>query len=380
MSALNIKKNHYTLDELSPRITGILLFASGVSHIILAPLLYYGYVPSHALITTLTADSQTYGKAIATAVIFLGFIELILGTGIYLKKRKAMVLAILLVFILLIKYLFIRFSTVTAINEFLFLLMLIVTLRHHGTDNTQNLKTLKEIVAWFSILIALAFGIIGSYLLKDQYENLHSIIDAVYYTVSTYSTVGYGDITPVTDEAKIFTSLMIIIGIGSFMTTLSFVFAPMVENKIKGIFKIMTKISNIKEHVIICGYNKLAKALASSLDKAKIPYLIIEKSSDHIDEIEELNINFIIGIPSKKEVLLKAQIKKATTVMCVFENDAENIITIMAIKEILSESKRPKDLKIITRIENDFNAEKYHSIGVDKIVSPAMLGAEAMLN
>jgi len=258
--------------------------------------------------------------------------------------------------------------------------MLIVALKHHGSENNQSLRRLKEIVAWLSIFMALLFGIFGSYVLRNQYTNLHSWVDAIYYTISTYSTVGYGDVTPITNEAKIFTSLMILIGIGSFMTTLTFVFAPMVENKLKGIFSIMSKITNIKDHVIICGYNKLGKALAISLESSKTPYLVIEKSSDKIQELEEINANFIIDSPSKKEVLIKANIKKATAVMCVFENDAENIITIMAIKEILADTKHGKDIKIITRIENEYNAEKYKSIGVDKIVSPAMLGADAMLN
>ncbi|HBM15608.1 MAG TPA: hypothetical protein DD381_04585 [Lentisphaeria bacterium] len=374
------KINYYSLDALSPRLAGILLMGSGLLHLIYAPLLYYGYIHPLYVITDLANDTGIFDKAVTTAIIILGIFELILGIGIYLKKKQAMLLAILMVFVLLIKYIFIRFSIVTAVVEFLFLIMLVIALKHHGATNTQGVRRLKDVVAWLSIFLALLFGIFGSYMLRNQYNNLHSLLDAVYYTITTYSTVGYGDITPITNEAKIFTSLMILIGIGSFVTTLSFVFAPMVENKLKGIFSIMGKITNIKDHVIICGFNRLGKALAVSLENTNKPYLVIEKSADKIPELEEINANFIIDSPSKKEILIKANIKKAVAVMCVFENDAENIITIMAIKEILAESKHSREIKIITRIENDYNAEKYKSIGVDKIVSPANLSSEAMLN
>lgn len=164
------------------------------------------------------------------------------------------------------------------------------------------------------------------------------------------------------------------------MTTLTFVFAPMVENKLKGIFNIMEKITSIKDHVIICGYTKLSRAIITNLNKNNIPYIIIDISAERVEELKEINANFIIGSPSKKDILHKAQIDNARAVMCVFENDAENIITIMAVKDILSHIKRGKDIKVITRLENDYNTEKYNAIGVDKIVSPFGLLADSMLD
>ena len=164
------------------------------------------------------------------------------------------------------------------------------------------------------------------------------------------------------------------------MTTLTFVFAPMVENKLKGIFNIMEKITNIKDHVIICGYTKLSKAIIANLNKNNIPYIVIDISAERAGELKEINANFIIGSPSMKDVLHKANIENAKAVMCVYENDAENIITIMAVKDILSQIKRGKEIKITTRVENDYNIEKYNLIGVDKIVSPFVLVADSMLD
>lgn len=379
MICSNSKINYYSIRELAPHIAGILLICGGLFHLINMLFLYYGLTAEPSILKYSTYDPDFFDKAAITTESCLGVIEIVLGIGIYRKKKKAMVIAILLVFILLVKCAVFRLLNFSTIIEVLFLFMLIFAFKYHEDDNSRSTRMLKQIVAWVSVILALCFGIFGSYFMRHQYTNINTIVDAVYYTISTYSTVGYGDITPVTDEAKIFTSIMIIIGIGSFMTTLSFVFAPMVENKLKGIFNIMEKITNMKDHVIICGYTKLAKAIISNLNRENVPYIIIDKDSGKVGELEEINANFIIGSPSSKAILNKANIDNARAVMCVFENDAENIITIMAVKDIISAHRRGKDIKVITRIENDYNAEKYNLLGVDKIVSPFALLADSML-
>lgn len=380
MTRSNKKVNPYSIKEIAPHIAGILLIWGGVFHLIDGVLLHYGLALPSSILKNSTFDPYFFNKAAITTEAVLGFIEIVLGIGIYRKNKKSMVIAVLLVFILVVKCVFFRSLPLVILVEVFFLFMFILALAYHEKDNSNSIRKLKQLVAWLSVILSLCFGIFGSYMLRHQYTNLNTIIDAIYYTISTYSTVGYGDITPITDETKIFTSVMIIIGIGSFMTTLTFVFAPMVENKLKGIFNIMEKITNIKDHVIICGYTKLSKAIIANLNKNNIPYIVIDISAERAGELKEINANFIIGSPSMKDVLHKANIENAKAVMCVYENDAENIITIMAVKDILSQIKRGKEIKITTRVENDYNIEKYNLIGVDKIVSPFVLVADSMLD
>ena len=142
----------------------------------------------------------------------------------------------------------------------------------------------------------------------------------------------------------------------------------------------MEKMANMKDHVIICGYTKLSKAIITTLNRNSISYLVIEKNEEKAKELEKINATFIIGDHSMKDALNNANMKHSKMVMCVFENDAENILAIMTIKKILSNYEWGKSIRILTSIENDDNFELCKSIGVDKIVSPVSVVANSLLD
>ena len=321
-----------------------------------------------------------YVRMSITLDAIIGIIDLVLGIKIYCKSKKSMLIAILLIFLIFIRCIFFTAMNWFILLDFVFLVMLFLSLKFYVIGNTRHLKKLKHLVAWLSVILALFFGIFGSYTLRDQFSNLKTVVDAVYFTVTTYTTVSYGDILPVTQDAKIFTMLMVVIGIGSLMTTFTIIVIPMVQNKLKGIFNIMEKMANMKDHVIICGYTKLSKAIITTLNRQSIPYLVIEKNDEKAKELEKINATFIIGDHSIKDSLNKANMEHAKMIMCVFENDAENILAIMTIKKFLSNYEWGKNIKILTSIENDDNSELCKSIGVDKIVSPAAVVANSLLD
>ena len=135
-----------------------------------------------------------------------------------------------------------------------------------------------QIVALFSVLFALGYGIIGSYALRAQFNNLETWIDAVYFTFVTYSTLGFGDIHPLTAEAKIFVISMIPIGVGSFITAIATLLGPALEKRLKGVLGIMKKFQHITNHVIICGYSNVSESVIDELQERDVPFLIGRRS------------------------------------------------------------------------------------------------------
>ena len=96
-----------------------------------------------------------------------------------------------------------------------------------------------QVVAVLSIIFALAYGIGGSYLLRAEFDGIETWTDAVYFTVVTYSTLGYGDMFPLSTNARWFVVSMVSIGIGSFFTALTVLLGPLVEHRLRGVFAVL---------------------------------------------------------------------------------------------------------------------------------------------
>lgn len=127
-------------------------------------------------------------------------------------------------------------------------------------------------------MLAIIYSVLGLYYLSDEFDGIKNISDAVYFTIVTFSTVGYGDIHPIiTEEAKLFTISIMILGISLFKTIIT-VLAGSIINKVTDKFKQKNGVSYMKDHMIICGYTKITKCLIKDYLNSHIDNLIIEKN------------------------------------------------------------------------------------------------------
>ncbi|ORU22119.1 potassium channel protein, partial [Francisella tularensis subsp. holarctica] len=100
--------------------------------------------------------------------------------------------------------------------------------------NNKNLSFYQFVIVTF--LLAISYSVLGLYYLRDEFDGIKNISDAVYFTIVTFSTVSYGDIHPITEEAKLFTISIMIVGIGLFATIIT-VLAGSIINKVTDKFK-----------------------------------------------------------------------------------------------------------------------------------------------
>ncbi|GEM_PF-2352188 len=373
-------KKKFSFNEFLPHVLGMILFCNGFLHITISILLALG-IDTQFLVLI---DSDSLNKntlryiGIASGII-IGVWQFFNGIGIYKRHKRAVYSTVLLIFMSSIKYMvFNSFPQMVFINIF-FLVFLILIWRFFEKDTSERMRTYQELVAWLTVALALAYGICGSYMLRNHYEGITTMMDAVYYTIITYSTVGYGDIIPKTTEAKIFTITMVLIGLGSFAATVTFIIGPKIESKVKGIFNIMGNLSNMKDHVIICGFSDLAKAIVKHLKLHDIPYVIIDNSLEAVSTQQDDNYIIFKGLISSVKTFEEVNIKKAKAVITVFDRDPENILATLTIKEALENVKHPENIKIITRIENENNIEKARKIGVHEIISPSSMAAKSII-
>lgn len=309
--------------------------------------------------------------------IFLGLALIALGFGLYHRRKAAWCWAFVILCLALINSLYGQFVIQTFLASIIYMLLLLI-FRKDFQRISQRRMTATQTIAWLSVIFAMAYGIIGSYLLRAQFHGIHNWIDAVYYTLVTYSTLGYGDIVPKTMNAKIFTSSMVIIGVSSFVAALSVLIGPIIENRLKGVLNIMGHLRKLKGHIIICGYSPMSLYTAEQLLAQGKTCLFVVDSNDLVNTLRVKGFFAISGDSTDRETLAQANLVNAKTLISTFTNDADNILTVMAADGILQQQPQKK-VTIICRIDQKQNINKAKRVGANQVISPAILGGDLMV-
>lgn len=220
------------------------------------------------------------------------------------------------------------------------------------------------------LLVITVFGILG-YILIEKY----TFIESLWQTVITLSTVGFGELKPLSSSGRLFTILLIMVGFAVFGYGLTTLTRIIIEGEIKNVFrnrKMERDINNLKDHVIICGYGRLGKQAALELEKWKKPYVIIEADENisvHLQDSSEL---VVIGDATEDETLIRAGIKNAMGLIAALTDDVKNLFV------TLTARKLNPVLTIVTKAEEDSSEAKLLSAGANKIISPAQIGGKRM--
>ena len=171
-------------------------------------------------------------------------------------------------------------------------------------------KLYKALLLLFLVIF---IGVIGYMYLSED-----SFINALYMTIITITTVGFGTVHPLNEQEKLFTIFLILMSVvivgyvASLLT--EYIASGELLNKLK-FKKVQKKIENLKNHVIVCGYGRNGKQAVIKLLKYNMPLVIIENDDSRIEEIEEENLLFIKGDATIDDVLEKAGIENASSLI-----------------------------------------------------------------
>ncbi|MGA8853778.1 MAG: potassium channel protein [Christiangramia sp.] len=222
------------------------------------------------------------------------------------------------------------------------------------------------------VLIILVFitGVIGFRFLYN-----HSWIDALYMTIITISTVGYGEVQPMDTYGKLFTSVFIISGLFIFGFGLSTITEHILNKNNIGNLKrnkMKKKIDSFKDHIIVCGYGQNGKQAVQKLVDYRKEFVIIDENEEVFQSIENDNLNYIVGNATEDEVLLNAGVERASTLICALPRDADNLFIVLSARQL------KKDLKIISRATEENSYKKLKLAGADNVIMPDRIGGSHM--
>ena len=248
------------------------------------------------------------------------------------------------------------------------LLVLLLPAYRHFDRRSITLGTLFAVT---SVLVFLAFAVFGSYRLGDQFAPpITDLTTALYFTVITISSVGFGDITPISSEGRLFLVSMILIGIVVFGTALGATIVPAVNRRIEQLTIGRHSKMSRNNHYIIVGYNALAsntyKELIARGEEVTLIMRVVPEGA-HLTDAD-----VVIGDGSDLDTLRAAGGENAKAILALLSDDSENAFVVLAAKELKGQPRT------VAAVNDARNLERIRRVHPYLIIAPQVLGGELL--
>jgi voltage-gated potassium channel len=299
----------------------------------------------------------------------IGGLLVLVGVGLIWRSRLAWVIA----FLLSLATVFLELSPLSTasrpleIFSVVLLLLLIVT---RQSFNRASLAT-ATLFALVGVLVTLGYGVIGSYVLGSGFNpKITNFIDAVYFTVITMSTVGYGDITPRTADARLFTVSLIVVGLAVFATSLPAIVGPLIDKRLMNLLQPRRKKMKRASHVIVVGDGPLAQDAVRALTARGLQTTAIlsQKPDPEADQPED----FVVGDGSDTETLRAVHIAEARAVLALSDDDSYNAFVVLAAKEL------NPNVRAVAAVSDTRNTGRVARTRPDVLLTLPQLGGELL--
>ena len=222
-----------------------------------------------------------------------------------------------------------------------------------------------------SLLILLFFtGVFGFKLMSG-----YSWIDAVYMTVITVTTVGFGEVQPLDPQAKIFTVFLILTSVVivgyAFKIITEYIISRNDISELKH-KKMQKQIDSLSNHIIICGFGRNGKQAAKKLIMHKRSFVVIESNKELIEKHQNDTILFVWGNANEDEVLQLAGVDRAECLISALPSDSDNVFVVLSARQMNT------NIRIISRASNESSYSKLKLAGANNVILPDKIGGDHM--
>ncbi len=232
---------------------------------------------------------------------------------------------------------------------------------------TQRIHNLRLKACGLSLLAILTAGVIGYHFIEGW-----PLRDCLYMTIITISTVGFAEIHPLSEPGRLFTILMIVVGVGTVAFAISVMFETLFQRQMRLFMEkrsMQKEIDSLTQHIIVCGYGRMGHIIADALFKTGRTVVVIETDPQIADGIEREGRLVVRGDGAEEESLRQAGIDRASSIVATLGTDADNLFLTLT-----AHGMNP-DLNIIVRAEDERNCRKFTQAGASRVVSPFDTGA-----
>jgi voltage-gated potassium channel len=242
--------------------------------------------------------------------------------------------------------------------------------RHFRRSVSLSVTQLASLAA---IVAVQAYGTVGTYALRDEFEGVSTALDAFYFTLVTASTVGYGDITPETQIARLFSMSVLLTGVASFGVALGTLLGPLIEARLATALGNMndSELDLLDDHYVVVGYGDLTEPIIESLgDRSAV---IVVRDEERARRLRERGFEVVTGDPSDEEPLQRVHVERAAAFIAATDDDAQDALSILTAREL------NPDLRIVASATDRENVPKLRRAGADVVLSPSVLGGRLLV-
>ena len=217
-----------------------------------------------------------------------------------------------------------------------------------------------------AFVLVLAAGTVGYLALG------FGLLDALYQTVVNVTTVGQGPLHPLHTGGKVFTILLVLVGVGTALYTFSAVLEVLIEGHMRDLMRrrrMERDVERMSGHVIVCGWGRVGREVARFLANSGRDVVVIDRNGERLTDSP---FPSVVGDVTEDRTLEEAGIQRAATLVAALETDADNLYVTIASRSIRA------DLQIIARARNESSEPKLMRAGADRVVNPQQLGGDRM--
>ncbi|HEX7386980.1 MAG TPA: voltage-gated potassium channel protein [Castellaniella sp.] len=330
----------------------------------------------HGILETLRAlDGEHIASFVQTGGIpeisrlMLGIGVQVMAVGLFMRARLAWAMSLLLLAIVSTFSLWRGQGHVGLLVYTVVLVALLVAYWRHFDRSSLTAGSLFAVISVGSLLVYAVFGVM--YLGDEFTPPVKDPITAFYFAIVSMSTVGYGDITPHTATARLFTASIIIMGITVFATSIGAIAGPLIGGNLRRLMRARISHAMRKNHIIIAGVSPLAQSVYAALRQRGHEVTVIVPTDDTTPYPADADV--LVGDASDADVLRRAGAGQARYVLALRLDDSENAFIVMAGREVAG-----TDTKLVALANSSVHLAKIRRVNPDIVISPQMLGSEIL--
>ena len=213
-----------------------------------------------------------------------------------------------------------------------------------------------------ALIVILAGGTLGFVFIEG-----YPPFDAFYMTLITVSTVGYGEVHPLSHAGRVFNSFLIFFGVTIMLLAVGGMTQVIIELELNQYFekrRSKKMIDSLHDHYIVCGFGRVGRGAAAELSRAGVPFLIVDNNEERVENAIHAGMLAVLADATIDETLRDAGIMRAKGLIATLQSDADNLFVILSAKAL-----RPT-LLVSTRIATEQTENKMRLAGADYVFAP----------
>lgn len=226
------------------------------------------------------------------------------------------------------------------------------------------------IVGSILLFLIFVFGIAGFMWLEGW-----DLLSSFYMVVITLSTVGYGEVHPLSQSGRMFAALLIMSGVGGFMYIVASFSQVLLEGRLQVLWgrrRMQKAIGKLENHFIICGYGRIGSVVVHEIRNEGFIPVVIEQNTDLIQKMELDGVLCIEGDATDDELLLSVGLRKAKALISALSSEAANVYVTLTARQLCPE------ITIIARASQQSHISRLKLAGADRVVMPHLIGGVRM--